>query len=655
MPVVREIARMILSPAETPDLAVAQWHVISRQLPLMYAMLSLNTVVVALTHLPVAPAVLTIYIPAALCLLATLRGVTWWRNRARDFSPEEAQRGLARMTVMSVVMAVSFVTWSLSLMPYGDSYLRSQIAFYMGITTIGVLFCLIHVRRTAVLVGTIVLVPFCLIFIATGERTFIAIALNMALVVGVLLMLLRNSQRDFAALVMSKRAMAEKQRETQALSEENFRLANLDSLTGIPNRRNFERELKVRLAAAQTAGSAICLARIDVDNFKAVNEIFGHMTGDLLLEAIAQRLIAVKRESTFIARLEGDRFALIMQEPTDSAHIARLACAVRKVFSEAFELPLGIVRVTASVGVSVSIPGCTAETLYDYADYATWMAKRSHRGGLVTFDDGHLRELGKFRRMEQMLHTAHLEDEIYVLLQPQFDVRQGRTTGFEALARWRSPELGEVPPAEFIPMAERTGQICRITQVVLRKALALAETLPEYLRISVNLSANDIGSTTAVEQIVNILSDAPQPGRLDFEITETAVLLDLDQANTALLRLLKLGGRIALDDFGTGHSSLMHVQKLPLHRIKIDRSFVAEVTSDITSRAIIKTMIDMSRNLGISCVFEGIETEEQLETLIAMGGTVMQGYLFGRPMTADQVATYLDEETRLRRVAALVG
>jgi predicted signal transduction protein with EAL and GGDEF domain len=195
--------------------------------------------------------------------------------------------------------------------------------------------------------------------------------------------------------------------------------------------------------------------------------------------------------------------------------------------------------------------------------------------------------------------------------------------------------LGDVSPVEFIPMAERMGMINKITQTVLRKALVVSAKLPRSLRLSVNLSANDLTSTTAIEAIVALVEKSGKPCRVDFEITETAVLRDMEQANDGLVALLALGSRIALDDFGTGHSSLTHVQQLPLDRIKVDRSFVKDVTTDPTSRAIIKTTVDLCRNLGISCVFEGIETEEQLDVLLGLGGTVMQGYLFGRPMSED--------------------
>ncbi len=650
MLVLRRIRELFSDASDVPELTLAQWRALSRQVPLLYAMLVANTLIVAWTHYDVAPVWLTLYIPAGLTAICLLRTLIWMRTRHQDVSVAKARLGLLAMIWLGAILAIGFTAWSLSLFSYGDAYLQSQIAFYMGITTIGCMFCLMHVRAAALAVGICVLVPFTAFFATSGQETFTAIAVNMVLVITALLIILLNNNRDFAALVSSRSAMALRQAETQRLFDENHRLANVDSLTGVPNRRAFERELAETLAEAQKQGKSIAVARIDIDGFKAVNEIFGQLAGDDVLVKVARRIEAVKRANTMLARLDGDNFALIMHEPTD--HAAQLRCAkvISDIFAESFETPLGVVRVRASLGIASSEPNDTPHSLFDRADYVTWVAKREKRGGAVMFDQRYADELRKVRQMEHLLHTARLEDEIYILLQPQFDVGLGTTTGFEVLARWRSPILGEVSPAEFIPMAERTGQINKITQIVLRQALKVSETLPRKLRVSVNLSANDIGSPTAIEQIVALVGAQNKPSRIDFEITETAVMRDLRQANTSLLALLGLGARIALDDFGTGHSSLTHVQKLPLHRIKIDRSFVMEVTSDPASRAIVKTMVDLCRNLGISCVFEGIETEEQLEALVSLGGQVMQGYLFGRPMRPQDLDDYLNREASLRRM-----
>lgn len=650
MSLLRQLRNTLSNPDDGIDLSQAQWRALSRQVPLMYIMLMCNTLTVSWTYLESAPHLLTVYIPAALVALCAYRSIRWWLSRHEEVGPSAARRGVLAMIWRGAFLAAGFVTWSLALFPYSDDHQQGQLASFMALTMLGCVLCIMHVRTAALVVGAFVLVPYVLFFTSAGQPSFIAVALNLVMVMLVVTSVVLGNHRDFAALVASRNAVAQRHLETQRLLEENHRLANIDALTGIPNRRSFNRELADALRLVEARGGSIAVARVDIDNFRSVNEIFGQLTGDQVLAEIARRLNRIKRESTFLARLDGDNFALIMQEPTDTASLERCGEAVLQVLRETFFMSLGAVRITASMGLAASRPGDTEEGLFDRADYATWVAKREARGQAMVFSGPHARDLSHIRRLEDLFHNADLDEELYILVQPQFDVAIGETTGFEVLARWRSPVLGEVSPAEFIPMAERTGQICKVTQAVLRKALEVSDTLPRGLRLSVNLSAHDIGSTTAIERIVALVGAHQKPCRLDFEITETAVMHDLKQANASLLALLGLGARIALDDFGTGHSSLTHVQKLPLHRIKIDRSFVMEVSSDAASRAIVKTMIDLCRNLGISCVFEGIETEEQLEALVSLGGRVMQGYLFGRPMPPSEIPAHLEREQSLRRL-----
>ncbi len=644
MSLLRRISRLVSAPTDTPELALAQWRALSRQVPLMYIMLVFNTLIVAWTHLGVAPVELIVYIPATLAMLCIVRMAVWWRTRRKVLDPHKARTNLRAMIWAGAALAIGFTAWSFSLYPYGNAYLQSQIAFYMGITTIGCMFCLMHVRAAALAVGVCVLGPFTVFFIATGHETLAAIAINMVIVVTVLLIILLSNSRDFADLVASRSAIAQRQLETQRLGEENQRLANIDTLTGLPNRRSFDRHLALALQRADAEGRQIGVARLDLDRFKSINQIFGQLAGDRVLVEAARRIDSLRRADTFVARLESNTFGLILEGPVDRqtlTHAGEVLCGAMRL---SFEQPEGVIRLTASAGFAVSQTDDTGDQLFDRADYALSAAKREARGSAIVFSEVHATEISKVRHMEHLLYSADLDDEIYVVLQPQYDVSLGATTGFEVLARWRSPVLGEISPADFIPMAERTGRISKITQCVLRQALTISRSLPPSIRLSVNLSAHDIGSTTAIEQIVALFDRGRGPCQIDFEVTETAAMRDLKQANQSLLVLLGLGARIALDDFGTGHSSLTHVQQLPLHRIKIDRSFVAEVTNDIASRAIVKTMVDLCRNLGISCVFEGVETEEQLQALVALGGAVMQGYFFGRPMAVDEVEAYLRRE-----------
>lgn len=640
----RDFLRKSAGRLDSQELVSAQWRALSRQVPLMYGMLVCNTLILTSTFLDAAPAELTIYIPGALLLLSVLRMVMWWRKRDRPVDIERARVDLRTLVWLGPVIALVYTAWALSLFPFGDAYQKSQIAFYMSITTIGAMFCLMHVRKAVLWMGLCVLGPFIAFFGMTGQPTLVAISINLALVVSALTVILFINYRDFSALVASRSEMARRQVDTQRLLEENHRLANMDTLTGLPNRRSFQRHLNKALEQAAQSGQTVGVARIDLDGLKSVNEIFGQMCGDRVIIEAARRLQAINHTGMFLARLEGSGFAMIIPAPADTQTLEHFGNVFCQAIRLPFDLTAGTVRLTASTGLAASRPGDSADTQFDRADYATSCAKQQARGTAVVFSERHAIEITKVRRMEHLLHTANFDEEIYILLQPQFDMTLGMTTGFEVLARWRSPLLGEISPAEFIPMAERTGCISKITQTVVRKALAVCRTLPPHIRISVNLSANDIGSTTAIQAIAAQIEAGPKPCRIDFEITETAVVRDLAQANEALLTLLALGARISLDDFGTGHSSLTHVQRLPLHRIKIDRSFVAEVTSDVTSRAIVKTMVDLCRNLGMSCVFEGIETEDQLEALVDLGGTVMQGYYFGRPMAVSQVCDHLGRE-----------
>ncbi|QDZ09664.1 EAL domain-containing protein [Devosia ginsengisoli] len=630
---------------EDPELVQAQALAFSRQVPLMYGILLVNSLALALTHAG-APDLLRLYVPGLLTLFCGARVAVWWRSRGSSITYVKARRLLRSTLWVSALLGIGFSSWALSLYPYGGPYQQAHIAFFMGITSIGCVYCLMHLRGAATMVALSVITPFVAFFLISGNLVFSALAVNLVLVVGALMVVLLGNYRDFAALVASRAEMERKQAETQRLSDENHRLANVDSLTGLPNGRSFERHLQEALDQAEAQQARIAVARLDLDGFKSVNDIFGQVTGDRVLVEVTKRINALRRPSTFVARLGSNSFALILTEIDDEAALQACGDVLTEAMRPAFAFKVGTVHLSASAGFAASQPGDTADTLFDRADYATGVAKREARGHALVFSERHADELSRVRRMEHALHTADLEQEIYILFQPQFDIALNRTTGYEVLARWRSPTLGEVSPGEFIPLAERTGMISKITQTVLRKALAMTETLPRPLRLSVNLSAHDLGSTTAMEAIATLVEQAGRPCRVDFEITETAVMRDIGQANEGLLALLALGSRIALDDFGTGHSSLTHVQKLPLDRIKVDRSFVNEVTSDPTSRAIIKTTVDLCRNLGISCVFEGIETEEQLDALLGLGGTVMQGYLFGRPMSADKVLEHIADENQ---------
>jgi diguanylate cyclase (GGDEF)-like protein len=435
-------------------------------------------------------------------------------------------------------------------------------------------------------------------------------------------------EREVGARLKTEAAM----RESRRMAEANARLANADFLTGLPNRRQFMQSLSTMVEARQ----GVIVGLIDLDGFKGINDAFGHGAGDRVLIEVARRLSEIMPAEGLVARIGGDEFGLLMPGQHDALAVLTGAEQVLVAIRTPFELGSAVAQISGSMGLAEAHPDDTAESVLDRADYAAYEAKHHNNGGVIVFSEQHLADIQQTRQTERALLQADFETEIVPAFQPIVDARTGLVCGFEALARWTSAELGPVSPARFIPVAERLGLVPRITERMVRHALDLVAQLPDPLRVSVNLSVHDLASADTMRRLSDVLAATPDgPSRLDFEITETAVMRDIDEANQALLILLAHGARISLDDFGTGHSSLSRVQKLPLDRIKIDRSFVANIQADRASQAIVKTTLDLCQNLGISCVVEGAETLEQVTALRKLGAVLFQGYYFSRPLAAE--------------------
>jgi predicted signal transduction protein with EAL and GGDEF domain len=274
----------------------------------------------------------------------------------------------------------------------------------------------------------------------------------------------------------------------------------------------------------------------------------------------------------------------------------------------------------------------------------------------MIFSKEHEIQIRQFASVEKCLRNGDLEKELSLAFQPIFDVTRGEAVAFEALARWDSPELGRVPPAIFVRVAERSDFITQLTQILLRKALACARSWPDDIRVSFNLSVRDIASPEAIMKIIAIVQDSGvSPQRIDFEVTETALMRDFDKGCECLKALKALGAHIALDDFGTGYSSLSYVHRLPLDKIKIDRGFIKDIETQPTCRDIVKTVIDLCRNLKLACVIEGMETKEQAQILFGLGGSLMQGYNFSKDMPADAVPAFLARAAETRPICRIAA
>ncbi|MGO4869479.1 MAG: putative bifunctional diguanylate cyclase/phosphodiesterase [Roseiarcus sp.] len=645
---------MFQVPADNPELVQSQLRVFASQVPLLYYMLLVNVAILSFTHRETAPAFLTTFMSAALALLCVVRIGMWKWGAKRTYSTAEAVRRLKGAVAMSGLVAVLFFLWGAALYPYGDPYARSQVAFFMAITIIGCIFCLMHFRPAALALTIVGVVPTVAFLASTGQPIIAAMGLNLALVSVAIVHILLTHSRDFANMINFQKELGKKHLETLRLADENSRLANLDALTDLPNRRRFFANLHEMLSRAEQQEKRFAVGVIDLDGFKPVNDVYGHVTGDQVLVETGRRLREISDETMLLARLGGDEFGVLIDADLTEAQISAYGERICAALQAPFLLSDVAAQISGSIGFA-TFPeaGTTAESLFERADYALYHAKQNARGRPVIFSREHEIQIRQFASVEKCLRNADLEKELSLNFQPIFDVARGEVVAFEALARWDSPELGRVPPNIFVRVAERSDFITHLTQVLLRKALASARTWPSDVRISFNLSVRDIGSSEAIMKIIAIIKNSGvPPARIILEVTETALMRDFDKGCEYLKALKALGVHIALDDFGTGYSSLSYVHRLPLDKIKIDRSFIKDIDTQATCRDIVKTVIDLCRNLKLACVVEGMETKEQAQILCALGGTLMQGYYFSRDMPADAVLGYLAHVAKARPICA---
>ena len=648
----KSIAKLFRIDAENYELMDAQLAAFSRQVPLLYFILSVNSIALAFTHFGLAPISLTVAVPGVLVGACVIRCLIWLRRRRRVVEPNAAARTL-RMTVMlGGVLGFTFLAWALSLFPYGDTARHGHILFFVGITVVSCIFCLMHVRPAALILTGTVIAPFVVFLLASGDMVHVAIGLNLFLVTVAMIYILIICSGQFAAMVNG-------QIETRRLSNENFRLANVDSLTDLPNRRQFFHRLSELAERSRTANHRFVVGVLDLDGFKAVNDLYGHGVGDSVLTEAGQRLLALSDDTQFIARLGGDEFGIIVDVDPDPEAVL----AVGAKICSAFDAPFSVAGIVAKIGGSVGFAlapdaGTTAELLYERADYALYYAKARYRGQPVIFSREHEIEIRKLSTIEHTLRSIDLDAELSLHFQPIVNAGTARLLGFEALARWQSPELGNVAPDVFIAVAERTELIGTITQVLLRKALAALHSWPEDLYLSFNLSMRDLVSQATILQIVSIIEGSGiNPRRIIIELTETALMQDYEQVQDSLRILRSMGLKVALDDFGAGQSSLSYVHQLSLDKIKIDRGFVRNIATQENARSIVKTVIDLCRNLKFDCVVEGVETAEQAEIIGGLGCSTMQGYFFAKPMPQGEVADFIANYrvTDDPRMAAVAG
>ena len=609
---------------DDPTVMIAQIKAFSRLAPFVYIIGNVNAAALAATHYGLAPPFLTLGFPGFLFVACLVRLLLWYRGAAIEITPKNARRQLNTTTIASGVLGGAYVVWALCLFPYGGIAGRCHIAFFMSMTLITTLFCQMHIRPAAFTLTAVVSVPFLMRFATTGDSVLTGISINFLLLVIIITYMTVLYGRNFTNQVLAEKRLAE-------LNDDNFRLANLDSLTGLPNRRRFFKDLDDRV----DGGGVFALVMIDLDGFKPVNDIYGHAAGDRVLVEVGCRLRTLLSGAVPFARLGGDEFGIVIDDEANPEMLERLGAALCLAVSKPIALPNATVKVAASIGIAIRTGDVfTRDKLIERADYALYDAKANHRGAAVLFSAEHATAIRGYGLLDQTLRVADLQTEMRLVFQPIVEAGLNRVVAYEALARWHSPTLGDVPPAQFIAAAETSNTICSLTRVLFAKATAAMTAWPDDIALSFNLSVHDLASPDLVGYVERTAKQSNiDLRRITFEITETALMRDFDKALSTLLALHDVGARVALDDFGTGYSSLSYVHRLPLDTIKVDRSFVVDIARKPTCRDIVRSIVDLCRSLGIGCVVEGVETQEQVLVLQAIGCRTMQGYLFGRPGT----------------------
>ena len=409
--------------------------------------------------------------------------------------------------------------------------------------------------------------------------------------------------------------------------------------------------LSLAITQAKREDEMLAVMFLDLDRFKNINDSLGHVVGDELLQQVSTRLKSCIREGDTLARFGGDEFTLLLPKIAKGKEdVSKIAEKINEVLKDPFVVDNNELYVSASIGIAIyPRDGTNMDSLIKHADIAMYHVKDTGKNNYRFYSTDMTTPYFQNLSLETGIHKALENDEFHLMYQPQINIKNGEIVGVEALLRWDHPEHGSITPAEFIPFAEETGMIVKIGHWVLRNACAQLKHwrdigLPE-IRMSINMSARQLAEKGIVKHISGLLKDYNLPGHcLEIEITENTIMSDMDSVIHKLKALSKKGVDIAIDDFGTGYSSLSYLHKLPIQTLKIDRAFIKEVNMKHTGNSIINTIVAMAKGLNLNVIAEGVETQQQLDYLVEIDCSEAQGYLFGKPLTADIITQLLMQE-----------
>lgn len=432
-------------------------------------------------------------------------------------------------------------------------------------------------------------------------------------------------------------------------------IAYHDELTGLPNKALLIDRINRSIETAHRYNNQLGILFLDLDRFKNINDSLGHKIGDELIKEVSCRILQTVRKEDTVSRNAGDEFVIVIQRMATSDEAILVAKKIINNLTSIFEIDSHKVHIGASIGISLyPNDGDTPLELIRNADTAMYRAKKSGGNRLQFYDESMSSQLRQRLDIENELHIALEKDEFYMVYQPQVDCITGQTIGFEALMRWKNDSLGEIGPDQFVPLLEETGLIYTVGEWVIDEVIKfIASGEADGLSIAINLSTLQCKDMGLIVHLQNeIRNTGIDPGQLEFEITESLLINDFDKTEIFLNELHSIGCSIALDDFGTGYTSMSYLTRLPIDIIKVDKSFIRNIDSNSTLFNIVKAITKMSASLGIINVYEGVETLKELDVIKKLNGSIVQGYLYSKPLSAHEVKIWLstDKTQKLKLV-----
>ncbi|MBU6267068.1 MAG: EAL domain-containing protein [Sphingomonadales bacterium] len=620
------------------DIVRGQFKAFLKQIPLLYFILAANAATVAMASRGIPQPGLARLAPAVLFVTTVARGLWWWQRRHAEFSVDQIRRHIRMTTRLAAFLAATYMGWIIWLYPHANPVEKGHLTFFLAITQVSCIFCLMPVRSAALRVGTIGVGPFFAYFLlADGGRMWVE-AVNMAVVGVGSMVILNRYNRSFNELIHSQRDLRLRQVETERLSHENRRIALTDALSGLPNRRALIARLEDLhqgwLAGRKRREDGVAILFADLDGFKKINDDFGHELGDALIRYLSAELAMMTPPDAMLVRMGGDEFAILFE----CAEATARARAVGERIRDRLTLPLPIAGHAMHVGASIGIAGSgggddavTANELLRRADTAMYRVKAEGKSAVLvydpTFDDGRLRR----QRVEAEIRRGLDRAEFDVVYQPLVSAKSGGVVAVEALVRWPGRPDGPLPPDAFIDVAETSGLIHPLGLFVLRRACE--ELRPHAdLRLNVNISPAQFRHPDFEREVAEVLHATRfPPSRLQIEITEGYLIDHPDRANRAIGAFRSMGVGVALDDFGSGFASIGTLRTFGFSGIKIDKSLAVGLGKDPKAPMLIAGMVYLANGLDICVTAEGVETESQATMLRMAGCHELQGFLFGRP------------------------